>query len=928
MGKVSKIVMRQSGAETGTGMHKVLGKRVFRDFKKNILSYLALMLLIILGMYMITGMVGAAETIIHGTKLTAKEHFLEDGEFQVFVPLKSGEIQALTKRNITLEKMFYLDFTVANAGTLRVYQNREKINLFQLEEGSIPDQNNQIALEKRYCEEHGFHVGDTIKIGDMAYQIVGIGTLPDYEAPYRKAGDMAVDSSLFGVGIVCKASYQRLEHNLNMEQTEQYTYAYLLNNAMTDAELKEELKKDVVTADQVQDQNFQEYWKRTGGVKDMYLNAAESIRDGGNRLSDTLTCIDGSSSALQQGAEQILRQYLKEANAGIVKYGVREELTENNYNEILSKIRKQSDDKYINDKLSSLQETIGDLKQYRDSVSAYTKAVGQVQKGSSQLADGLQKFDQKTNDMAEKYWNVKLNNMTAFMPRGENPRIGAAADDQRINKMCGLAAGVIVMILFTYVISVFVIHGIEKESSVIGALYALGVQQKDLILHYLMLPVLVTLIAAALGSILGLSRYGIMFQMQDCYAYYSIPTLAFFYSKYLILYGFVMPPAIAAAVNFTVIRKYLAGTPLSLMRKEQRQVKIRKLKLGNMGFIRKFQIANMIKELRTGITVFFGMFISLLIVMLSLNCYLMCRHVAQESERDTGFEYLYLYKYPDKTVPESGEAAFAKTMHKKAMGYNMDITLLGIRSGNPYFNVKTEKSESKAVIASAFAQKFRLKKGDTFYITDEEEDRNYAFTVSDITQYGTGMYVFMNIDSMRDLFDESDSYFNAVFSDKELAIDPGKLYSTVTKAEIVKSSAIFTDMMRPMILMLAGVSALIFAVVLYLMMNVMIARSALNISMFKMFGYHKKELQKLYLNGNMDTVAAGALICIPAAKILMNRIYPYMISNVAAGMNVKAQWWMYAGIYAMILVLYGVINMLQVRKIDQITPAEILRNRE
>jgi len=111
-------------------------------------------------------------------------------------------------------------------------------------------------------------------------------------------------------------------------------------------------------------------------------------------------------------------------------------------------------------------------------------------------------------------------------------------------------------------------------------------------------------------------------------------------------------------------------------------------------------------------------------------------------------------------------------------------------------------------------------------------------------------------------------------------------------------------------------------------MNIMVARSALNISMFKMFGYHKKELKKLYLNGNMGTVAVGALICIPAAKILMDRIYPYMISNVAAGMNVKAQWWMYAGIYAMILVLYGVINTLQVRKIDQITPAEILRNRE
>ena len=909
-------------------MHKVLSKRIFREFKKNILCYLALMLLIILGMYMVTGMVGAAETIIHGTKLATKEHFLEDGEFQVFVPLKNNEIQSLTNHNITLEKMFYMDFSIPNAGTLRVYQNREKINLFQLEEGSLPDQNNQIALEKRYCEEHNFHIGDKIDIGETVYQIVGIGTLPDYEAPYRKVGDMAVDSTLFGVGIVCKASYQRLEHNLNMEQTEQYTYAYLLNDAMTGAELKDELKKDAVTAGQVQDQNFQEYWNRTGGVKDTFLDTAGSMRDGGNKVSDALAQIDDGSIALQQGAEQILRQYLKEANADIVKYGVREELTENNYNKILSKIRKQSDDANVNDKLLSLQETLENLQQYRDSIATYTKAVGQVQKGSSQLADGLQKFDKKTNDLAEKYWDVKLSNMTAFMPRGENPRIGAAADDQQINKMCGLAAGVIVMILFTYVISVFVIHGIEKESSVIGSLYALGVQQKDLLIHYLMLPVLVTLIAAVIGSMLGLSKYGIQFQMRDCYAYYSIPIMVLYCPKYLLLYGFVLPPLIAAAVNFLVIRKYLARTPLSLMRKEQKRIKIRNLKLGKMGYIRKFQIRNIIKELRTSLTVFFGMFISLLIVMLALNCYLMCTHVAQESERDTRFAYLYLYKYPDQTVPEGGEAAFAKTMHKKAMGYNMDITLLGIHSGNPYFDVKTEKSENKVVIASAFAQKFRLKEGDTFHITDEEEDRNYTFTVSGITQYGTGMYVFMNIDSMRDLFDENDQYFNAVFSNKELAIDPGKLYSTITKADITKSSEVFTSMMRPMILMLTGVSVIIFAVVLYLMMNIMVARSALNISMFKMFGYHKKELQKLYLNGNMDTVAAGALICIPAAKILMNRIYPYMISNVAAGMNVKAQWWMYAGIYAMILVLYGVINTLQVRKIDQITPAEILRNRE
>lgn len=62
-----------------------------------------------------------------------------------------------------------------------------------------------------------------------------------------------------------------------------------------------------------------------------------------------------------------------------------------------------------------------------------------------------------------------------------------AADDQQINVPCGYFFGVLLMMLFAYVISVFVVHGIERESSVIGALYALGVKRKDLMLHYLTL---------------------------------------------------------------------------------------------------------------------------------------------------------------------------------------------------------------------------------------------------------------------------------------------------------------------------------------------------------------------------------------------------------------------------------------------------------
>lgn len=71
-----------------------------------------------------------------------------------------------------------------------------------------------------------------------------------------------------------------------------------------------------------------------------------------------------------------------------------------------------------------------------------------------------------------------------------------------------------------------------------------------------------------------------------------------------------------------------------------------------------------------------------------------------------------------------------------------------------------------------------LEKVTKIILTDEEEERDYAFTVDGVTNYSAGLYVFMNIDSMRELFGQEDTYFNVVFSDRELSIPSGKLYSS------------------------------------------------------------------------------------------------------------------------------------------------------
>ncbi len=72
-------------------MQMILKKRILRDFKENLPRYLALGLMVILGMYIVISLVAAADTIIKGSAKAAKAQSVEDGQFSLFVPMSSAE---------------------------------------------------------------------------------------------------------------------------------------------------------------------------------------------------------------------------------------------------------------------------------------------------------------------------------------------------------------------------------------------------------------------------------------------------------------------------------------------------------------------------------------------------------------------------------------------------------------------------------------------------------------------------------------------------------------------------------------------------------------------------------------------------------------------------------------------------------------------
>lgn len=1123
-------------------MQRILSKRVLRDIRENLLRYLALFFLVAMVMYMVVAIVGAAETIMQGTKESGRLHHREDGQFGVFVPLTDGEFAQITEKGVTLQRDFSMDFHLGQS-TLRVYQARENVDLFVSSQGSEVPAQGEILLEQHYAEKHELGLGDTLTVGGRDFTVSGIGSTPDYDAAYEKTSDTTVDSNLFGVGFVTAEDYEALKAGGENFRTEDYTYTYLLNDAMTDQELKELLQSFELDRSKVTDTYFLEMLADAEETRNDIQDGIRELLDGVNELADgvdelaehnaeltdavdtlfdamleqvndslkeagvevTLTssnyeqqlnnmianphaytasmrqdlqdikksldelqeykdgikaytegvnaASDGSgklvvgmgqitanSDALNQGADAIFNAILGMVNKqlqaqfsaagfsgltadgygkeldqmaatftqmgasqvaaqlstvkgqldtvaqfrdGVKAYtkGVGEasignqqlfcglstlytaseplvsgtdavvdalmdmveaqleesdisvDLTADNYKEELERLTAEgsSVDAKLKDSLKEAKDTLADLEDFREGIIDYTDAVDEIADGSRELRDGVQELQDQTDDMIEEYFTFDIDNLTQFLIAADNPRIDAAAGDVIINRFAGILAGIILMILFTYVISVFVIHNIEKESSVIGALYALGVTRGQLLFHYLLNPMLIAFLGGVVGCILGFSKYGTGWQMDDSIAYYSLPPMRIVTPGYLLFYSLIMPPVTAAVVNYLVINKKLKCTALSLLRNEQTAGKagrIQNMNLGNMKFLLRFQIRQMLREIRSAFAVVIGMFICLLILIMSIDCAVLCINFGNACLEETKYAYMYTYKYPTEDVPEGGTPAYVENLKKEAYGYNLDVTVLGIDDDNPYFPIATVDKKNEIVISSAAAQKFGVKAGDKLVLSDEVNERDYAFTVKNIVNFTSGVYVFLDRDVMQELFDQEDDYYNVVFADHTLDIDNGRLYATVSKENVEESSQIFTDMMGPMVVMLVVISALIFMIVMYLMMKVMIDRSAFSISLMKVFGYRRREIRRLYLDGNFYVILLGALICVPLAKWSMDLVYPYCIANVAIGMDLKFTPQIYIMIYGGILLCYMVINFLLVGRLNKLVPAEVLKNRE
>lgn len=199
---------------------KRIPKEIIGDWKK----YLVVFLFLVLTIGFVSGMYVANDSMLTSADEGVSKYKQEDGHFELkdkadsglVTAIESGEVKTApdekdsdsSKTPVTLYENFYRNETEdydadgKKDGTIRVYTKTGDINLACLIEGSFPQNENEIAVDRMHADNVGMKVGDTIKVSGKEYKVSGLIAYVNYSTLHEKKTDMMFDAIKFDVAMV------------------------------------------------------------------------------------------------------------------------------------------------------------------------------------------------------------------------------------------------------------------------------------------------------------------------------------------------------------------------------------------------------------------------------------------------------------------------------------------------------------------------------------------------------------------------------------------------------------------------------------------------------------------------------------------------------------------------------------------------------
>ena len=233
-------------------------------------------------------------------------------------------------------------------------------------------------------------------------------------------------------------------------------------------------------------------------------------------------------------------------------------------------------------------------------------------------------------------------------------------------------------------------------------------------------------------------------------------------------------------------------------------------------------------------------------------------------------------------------------------------------------------------ISSAYADKFRIRPGDTITLKEKYEKDEYSFTVDGIYEYTAGLCVFMSRDKLNETFDLEDDYYSGYFSDTPIT-DIRKKYigSVVDLDALTKISRQLDVSMGSMMEMVNGFAIMIYMVLIYLLSKIIIEKNAQSISMVKILGYTNWEVSRLYILSTTIVVVICLLVSFPVERAVMEVLFrEMMLSSISGWITMWVDPMIYVQMFGAGMVTYAVVALLEFCKIKKVPMDEALKNVE
>lgn len=485
---------------------------------------------------------------------------------------------------------------------------------------------------------------------------------------------------------------------------------------------------------------------------------------------------------------------------------------------------------------------------------------------------------EKGKDIANYYMSINGNNPIKMLAaRPENQAITFTGDDFGSDLIMLKRLLYMIIILLAFIFAVTAKNIIDKESNVVGTLLASGYSHAELRRHYYILSILITLVAAIIGNILG---YTILkdIMAKAYYGSYSLPTYVTRYSGYAFFVTTLIPCLLILIINYIVVKRALRYRPLQFIRNDFKiSMKNRVLNLPNWNIMKKIKIRVILSNKGVYLILFIGVLLGTTLIMFGNMFLFLLKNYTDEVINTKISDYQYVLKHQVPSNDDKAEKYAVTTLINKN---GEKITVYGINKESRYFkNVKLldDLSENQVLASSSYFDKYQLKDGDLLKLHVEFMNDKYQFNVKKSYNYPASLSLFMPIENFNKVFNHENNYYNGYFSNKKLNIDETMIATVVTKKDMTLIADQLTSSMGNIFQIYSIFSTILFVMVIYILTRIVIERNTRSISILKILGYSNNEIYRIYNRTNAFVVFISLLFSVKIASVVIKRIYYNMM---------------------------------------------------